>query len=61
MVTFAQWINPEETTMEVSIKGTTTYVVVTPEEIQGSAEIVEQVKNWLEAGNQPLPYNEGGK
>jgi len=60
MITYAQWVNPEQTTMEVCISGTSTLVVVTPEgELQGAPEIVSQVKIWLEEGNQPLPYYGG--
>lgn len=53
----AMWVNPEHTTMEVSANGTSTYLVVTPEgELQGDSQVVDLVKPWLEAGNEPLPF-----
>lgn len=61
MITFAQWVNPEHTTLEVCIDGRTTYIVVSTEgEYQGDREFTEQVRSWIEAGGQPRPFNNGG-
>lgn len=62
MTVIAQWINPEETTMEICIDGVTSYVVKT---VEGEYQLPDtsdpdKFNEWLKAGNQPLPYY-GGK
>lgn len=62
MITFAQWTNPEHTTMEVCIDGRATYIVITTDgEYQGDGEFTEQIKRWIESGGQPRPFNDGGE
>jgi hypothetical protein len=57
----AQWVNPEETTMEACIDGTTSYIVITIDgKLQALPEIAETIQAWILEGNLPLPYN-GGK
>jgi len=53
-----QYLNPEETTMEVVLDGTTSYITkggdlwVSPDNNITANEVMV----WMEEGNQPLPY-----
>ena len=59
----AQWVNPEKTTLEVTIDGVTSYVTkgldteLSSQDGDVTASIVTQ---WLEEGNNPLPYYKPG-
>lgn len=61
MTIFAQWINQEETTMEVCIDGASTYVIRTLEGEYQFPSQIDKVKfdEWLSSGNKPLQYKGG--
>lgn len=58
----AIWINPDKTTMQVTIDGVSSYVVRT---VNGGYQsddpvTIQAVKTWLDEGNLPSPGNFGG-
>lgn len=55
----AQWLNPEETTLEVVIDGTTSYAMKVDGVIKSADNnLTTKILEWMDEGNTPRPsYN----